>query len=149
MQLIVSFAVGLLFGLGLIVSGMANPSKVLGFLDLAGPWDPSLALVMAGAIAVGVVGFAIAGRRARSWLGLPMRLPSNRVADRRIVAGGLLFGAGWGLAGFCPGPAVVALGAGYWQAGVFVASMLGGMAVYEVAEISARGDRAHSRQPLR
>ena len=134
MYLLVSFAVGLLFGLGLIVSGMANPAKVLGFLDLAGAWDPSLALVMAGAIAVGVVGFAVAGRRARSWLGLPMQLPSNRVVDRRLIAGGLLFGAGWGLAGFCPGPAVVALGAVYWQAGVFVAAMLVGMAVYEVAE---------------
>lgn len=134
MYLLASFAVGLVFGLGLIVSGMANPAKVLGFLDLAGPWDPSLALVMAGAIAVGVVGFAIAGRRARSWLGLPMRLPANRVVDRRLIVGGLLFGAGWGLAGFCPGPAVVALGAGYWQAGVFVLAMLAGMAVYEVAE---------------
>jgi len=127
----VSFAVGLLFGLGLIVSGMANPAKVLGFLDLAGAWDPSLALVMAGAIAVGVVGFAVANRRTRSGLGLPMRLPSNRSVDRRLVAGGLLFGAGWGLAGFCPGPAVVALGAGYWKAGVFVAAMLVGMAVFE------------------
>ncbi len=133
MQLIVSFAVGLVFGLGLIVSGMANPAKVLGFLDLAGGWDPSLALVMAGAIAVGAAGFAVAGRRTLSWLGLPMRLPSNRNVDRRLVVGGLLFGAGWGLAGFCPGPAVVALGAGYWQAGVFVAAMLAGMAVHEAA----------------
>ena len=134
MHLIVSLAVGLLFGLGLIVSGMANPAKVLGFLDPAGSWDPSLALVMAGAIAVGAVGFAIAGRRAHSWLGLPMRLPANRVVDRRLIVGGLLFGAGWGLAGFCPGPAVVALGAGHWQAGVFVFAMLAGMAVYEGAE---------------
>lgn len=143
MSLLVSFAVGLLFGLGLIVSGMANPAKVLGFLDLAGPWDPSLVLVMAGAIAVGAVGFAIAGRRARSWLGLPMRLPANRLVDRRLIVGGLLFGAGWGLAGFCPGPAVVALGAGYWQAGVFVFAMLVGMAVYEVAE------RLGARQSLK
>lgn len=145
MYLLVSFAVGLLFGLGLIVSGMANPAKVLGFLDLAGAWDPSLALVMAGAIAVGVVGFAVAGRRARSWLGLPMQLPSNRVVDRRLIAGGLLFGTGWGLAGFCPGPAVVALGAGYWQAGVFVAAMLVGMAIYEVAE---RFGARRTLQPL-
>jgi uncharacterized membrane protein YedE/YeeE len=133
-HLTASFAVGLIFGIGLIISGMANPAKVLGFLDLAGAWDPSLALVMAGAVAVSAAGFAVAGRRARSWLGLPMRLPSNRIVDRRLVAGGLLFGAGWGLAGFCPGPAVVALGAGYWQAAVFVACMLVGMAVYEVAE---------------
>lgn len=143
MYLLVSLAVGLLFGLGLIISGMANPAKVLGFLDLAGPWDPSLALVMAGAIAVGAVGFGVAGRRERSWLGSPMRLPSNRAIDRRLVIGALLFGAGWGLAGFCPGPAVVALGAGYWQAGVFVAAMLVGMALYEVAE------RLGARQTLK
>ncbi|MDQ6619361.1 MAG: YeeE/YedE family protein [Pseudomonadota bacterium] len=134
MNLFISFVVGLVFGLGLIVSGMANPAKVLGFLDLTGTWDPSLALVMLGATAVGVVGFALAGRRTLSWLGLPMRLPSNRVVDQRLVVGGLLFGSGWGLAGFCPGPAVVALGAGYWQAGVFVIAMLAGMALYEVLE---------------
>ena len=130
MSLAVSFALGLLFGLGLVVSGMANPAKVLGFLDLAGAWDPSLALVMAGAIAVGVVGFAVAGRRARSWLGLPMRLPSSRNVDRRLVAGGLLFGIGWGLAGYCPGPALASLGFGGWRALVFVAAMLVGMAIF-------------------
>ena len=146
MYLLISFAVGLLFGVGLIISGMANPAKVLGFLDLAGAWDPSLALVMAGAIAVGVAGFAAAGRRAHSWLGLPIQLPSNRIVDQRLVLGGLLFGAGWGLAGFCPGPVVVALGAGYWQAGVFVASMLVGMAVYEGAErFGARRDMLSGR----
>lgn len=134
MNLAVSFALGLLFGIGLIVSGLANPAKVLAFLDVAGAWDPSLALVMAGAIAVGVVGFAAAGRRARSWLGLPMRLPSERSIDRRLILGALLFGTGWGLAGFCPGPALVALGAGSRQAMVFVAAMLAGMAVYEAAE---------------
>lgn len=138
MPLFASLSIGLIFGLGLIVSGMANPAKVLGFLDLAGSWDPSLALVMVGAIAVGVVGFAVADRRARSWLGIPMRLPSNRVVDRRLVGGGFLFGIGWGLAGFCPGPALVAVGAGYWQAVVFVAAMLAGMAVYEFAERSVR-----------
>lgn len=140
MNLLASFAVGLLFGVGLIVSGMANPQKVLGFLDLAGPWDPSLALVMAGAIAVGVIGFAAASRRAKSWLGMPMRLPATRLVDRRLLVGGLLFGAGWGLAGFCPGPAVVAFGAGYWQAAVFVAAMLAGMALFELAERYFRRD---------
>lgn len=134
MYLSVSFAVGLLFGVGLMVSGMANPAKVLGFFDLAGLWDPSLALVMAGAIAVGVAGFSIARPRAHTWLGLPMRLSANSAVDRRLIVGGLLFGAGWGLAGFCPGPALVALGAGYWQAGVFVLAMLAGMAIYELAE---------------
>ena len=89
---------------------------------------------MAAAVAVGVFGFAIAGRRTRSLLGSPMRLPSNRDIDRRLIVGGLLFGSGWGLAGFCPGPAVVALGAGYWQAAVFVGGMIAGMALYELLE---------------
>lgn len=128
----VSFVAGLLFGLGLILSGMANPAKVLGFLDLAGLWDPSLALVMVGAIAVAMVAFRLAGRRQRSLLGEPMRLPARSDIDRRLVLGGLGFGIGWGLAGFCPGPALVALGAGELKAVVFVAAMLAGMAAFEV-----------------
>lgn len=107
-----SLLAGLVFGLGLIVSGMANPAKVLGFLDLAGRWDPSLAFVMAGAIGVGVMSFAVAKRRTLSFLGAEMRLPTARDIDRRLVVGGLLFGVGWGVAGFCPGPALVALGMG-------------------------------------
>jgi uncharacterized membrane protein YedE/YeeE len=127
----VAFAIGLLFGLGLIVSRMADPAKVLGFLDLAGPWDPSLALVMAGAVGVGSIGFFAIRRRAKSLLGLPMQFPTARGIDRKLVIGGLLFGIGWGLAGFCPGPALVALGAGYGKALVFVASMLVGMVAFE------------------
>jgi uncharacterized membrane protein YedE/YeeE len=127
----IAFAVGLLFGLGLIVSRMADPAKVLGFLDLAGPWDPSLALVMVGAIAIGSVGFFAARRRTKSLLGLPMQIPAARAIDRKLVVGALLFGIGWGLAGFCPGPALVALGAGYDKALVFVASMLVGMAAFD------------------
>ncbi len=123
--------VGLLFGLGLLISGMTNPAKVLGFLDLAGPWDPSLALVMGSAIAVGSVGFAIARRRSASLLGLPMRLPTNRTVDRRLALGAAIFGAGWGLAGFCPGPALVALGTGAPQAVWFVLAMLAGMAIVD------------------
>ncbi len=134
MKTVVAFIVGLVFGVGLIVSGMADPAKVLGFLDVAGAWDPSLALVMAGAIGVGLVGFAVAGRLHATLLGLPMQLPHKRAVDRRVVAGGLLFGAGWGLAGFCPGPAVVALGAGYGKAAVFVAAMLVGMAIFDVLQ---------------
>ena len=125
-----SLIAGLVFGIGLIVSGMADPAKVLGFLDLAGAWDPSLALVMVGAIAVGVVGFAAAKRRRQSLLGLPMQLPTAGTVDRRLVAGGLMFGIGWGLAGFCPGPALVALGMGSAKAVVFVLAMLAGMAVH-------------------
>jgi uncharacterized protein len=129
-----AFVAGLIFGIGLIVSGMASPAKVLGFLDLAGRWDPSLALVMVGAIAVGVIGFAVAGKREATLLGTPMQLPTTRSIDRRLIAGSVLFGIGWGLAGFCPGPALVALGAGYLKALVFVAAMVAGMYGYAAIE---------------
>ena len=129
-----AFVAGLVFGLGLIVAGMANPAKILGFLDIAGTWDPSLALVMAGAIAVGLVAFALARRQTLSVLGLPMQLPSQRTVDARLVGGSLVFGIGWGLAGFCPGPAIVALGAGYAKAAVFVVAMLLGMGAFELIE---------------
>lgn len=138
MNLLFSALAGLVFGLGLIVSGMADPAKVLGFLDLAGAWDPSLALVMAGAIAVGSVAFFIAGRRRLSYLGLPLHLPTARRIDRRLLLGSLLFGIGWGVAGFCPGPALVALGMGEPKALVFVAAMLAGMALFEVLERVAK-----------
>lgn len=124
--LIAAFA-GLLFGLGLIVSGMASPTKVLGFLDLAGAWDPSLAFVMAGAIAVGLPAFAWA-RRAK------VQMPQTTRIDRRLVGGSLLFGIGWGLVGLCPGPALVVLGLGDAKALGFVAAMLAGMAIFEVLE---------------
>lgn len=134
MQILTSLLAGLVFGFGLILSGMADPAKVLGFLDLAGAWDPSLALVMAGAIAVGLPAFALARRRSQSLIGAPMRLPTARQIDRRLVGGSLLFGIGWGIAGFCPGPALVALGMGLAPALVFVAAMVAGMAVFEATE---------------
>ena len=126
-----SFVSGLVFGVGLLVSGLANPAKVLAFLDLAGAWDPSLAFVMAGAIAVASGAFALAGRRSATLIGTPMRLPSSRTIDRPLILGSVVFGIGWGLAGFCPGPALVALGAGQAKALAFVAAMLAGMALYE------------------
>lgn len=138
MSIFTSLLAGLVFGLGLILSGMASPAKVLGFLDLAGAWDPSLALVMVGAIAVGWVAFAIARRRETTLLGLELKLPAARHIDRRLIGGSLLFGAGWGVAGFCPGPALVALGMGEIKAVVFVAAMLAGMAVFELLERRAR-----------
>lgn len=125
---------GAVFGVGLIVSGMADPAKVLGFLDLAGTWDPSLAFVMAGAIAVGVIAFAFARKRTVSVLGLQMRMPTATQIDRRLVGGSMLFGIGWGIAGFCPGPALVAFGMGERKAAVFVVAMLVGMALFELME---------------
>jgi uncharacterized protein len=129
-----SLLAGLIFGLGLILSGMASPAKVLGFLDLAGAWDPSLALVMLGAIAVGLISFTAVQQRTRSLLDLPMQLPGNRRIDRRLIGGSLLFGIGWGLAGFCPGPALVALGMGEGKAVVFVVAMLAGMKLFDWLE---------------
>lgn len=134
MHFLTSLLAGLVFGLGLILSGMADPHKVLGFLDVAGPWDPSLALVMAGAIAVGVVAFTIAKRRTSSLLGVDLKLPMARHIDRRLVGGSLLFGVGWGIAGFCPGPALAALGMGELKAAVFVGAMLLGMGIFELLE---------------
>ena len=134
MFIFTSLLAGLVFGLGLIVSGMANPAKVLGFLDLTGNWDPSLALVMAGAISISFFAFLVAQKRSRSLIGADMRLPGGRHIDRRLVVGGLLFGVGWGIAGFCPGPGLVALGMGEVKALVFVASMLTGMITFEFLE---------------
>jgi len=134
MLVLTSLLAGLLFGLGLIISGMANPVKVQGFLDLAGNWDPSLAMVMAGAIGIGGLAFLLARRRQLSLLGLPMQLPANNAITTRLVLGSAAFGIGWGMAGFCPGPALVAMGAGYPKAAGFVAAMIAGMAVFELAE---------------
>ena len=125
------FISGLVFGLGLILAGMADPLKVKGFLDLAGAWDPSLALVMAGAIALGAVAFARVKGRALSWTGAHIEIPANHTIDARLILGGVLFGAGWGIGGFCPGPALVALGSGMGAAGIFVAAMLAGMVIHD------------------
>ena len=134
MNVFTSLLAGLVFGLGLIVSGMANPAKVLGFLDLGGAWDPSLALVMAGAVGVGTVAFAFTRRRTLSLLGSKMTLPTSRRIDRPLVVGSLLFGIGWGVAGFCPGPGLVGVGMGEVKAIIFVAAMLAGMGLFEWLE---------------
>ncbi len=125
------FIVGLLFGWGLLISGMTDPGKVIGFLDLTGLWDPSLALVMGGAIAVGFFAFGSAKKRTRNFLGGALHLPTSRDIDKRLILGALLFGAGWGLAGFCPGPVIVSMAAGQPKAAVFVVAMLVGMLVFE------------------
>lgn len=122
---------GLVFGLGLLASGMTDPAKVKGFLDLFGAWDPSLALVMGGAIAIGFFAFRIARGRSTSWSGEPMDVPKSSVVDRRLLLGGVLFGAGWGVAGYCPGPAIVAASAGSLAAVGFVVAMLLGMVLHD------------------
>ena len=134
MQLMMAFLTGLVFGLGLILSGMTDPSKVIGFLDLAGPWDPSLAFVMAGAVLVGAIAYQFAKGRKTSFLGDAMRLPTARQIDRRLVLGSLAFGVGWGLAGYCPGPALVSVVQGGTKPLIFVAAMLVGMAIFEIQD---------------
>lgn len=134
MNLAISFVTGLVFGIGLIVSGMSDPAKVLAFLDLAGRWDPSLMLVMGGAIAIGFGAFRIAARRTTTLLGRPLQLPTPGRIDRRLLAGSALFGIGWGLAGICPGPGFVLLGSGRVQGAVFVLALLAGMLVFELQQ---------------
>ena len=134
MKSFMALLAGLLFGLGLILSGMADPSKVLGFLDLAGNWDPSLAFVMGGALLVGSLVFPFAKKRSKSILGDTMRLPTATQIDRRLVLGGLTFGVGWGLAGYCPGPALASVAQGGMKPLLFFAAMLTGMALYELLE---------------
>lgn len=130
--ILVALICGCIFGFGLIISGMVNPAKVLNFLDINGSWDPSLGLVMVGAILVGLIAFSIAKHRKLSFLGSEMRLPNMRTIDMKLVIGSILFGIGWGLAGFCPGPALVALGLFAIKPLVFVLAMLSGMAIFEV-----------------
>jgi uncharacterized protein len=134
MQVLMAFIVGLVFGIGLILAGMTDPAKVQGFLDLAGQWDPSLAFVMGGAILVGMLVFPFAAKRERALLGDIMRLPTATQIDRRLVFGGLAFGAGWGLAGFCPGPALASLASGRSEVLLFTGAMLVGMGVFEILE---------------
>lgn len=124
--------IGLLFGAGLAVSGMMNPAKVLGFLDVAGDWDPTLALVIAGALIVALPATLVARRRSRPLLAERFDMPTRRTIDVPLIAGSALFGLGWGLVGFCPGPAFAALATGLWQPGLFVVAMLAGMLVFHV-----------------
>ena len=131
MQRVIEFVLGLTFGLGLLISGMTDPGKVQGFLDLAGLWDPSLAFVMGGGVMVGLFGFGWAKKQTLSLSGAPFQWPEMTLIDRPLVLGSLMFGMGWGLAGFCPGPALVAMAAGSDKALVFVLAMMAGMALFE------------------
>lgn len=121
------FLVGLLFGIGLLISGMTNPAKVIGFLDISGQWDPSLIFVMGGAAAIGFFGFRFAKSRRESFFGRVINLNDFKTIDAKLILGSAIFGIGWGLSGFCPGPAIVAIGTGAWQSVLFVVAMMIGM----------------------
>ncbi len=135
MGALLALLAGLVFGIGLLMSGMTDPAKVQGFLDLAGRWDPSLAFVMGGAILVAIGAFTLARRRAaagrKSWSGEPIELSTSKTIDARLLGGGVLFGIGWGVAGFCPGPALVAMSGGFAPALWFVPAMLAGMVLHD------------------
>ena len=122
------YLIGVLFGFGLLISGMSNPQKVLSFLDISGKWDPSLLFVMGGAVLVGLAGFYLVSKRSEAFFGGALHIPTRRDISRPLIIGSLVFGAGWGIAGFCPGPAIVALGSGHLKALVFVIAMMVGMA---------------------
>jgi uncharacterized protein len=136
------FLIACLFSLGLCISGLVAPRKVLAFLDLFGAWDPSLIFTMGGGLVVAAVSYAATRNRAASLLGEPMQIPSNSTIDARLIGGSLLFGAGWGLAGVCPGPAIVNLGFLSGPAAVFVAAMMIGMALYELSNRAAAARRS-------
>lgn len=136
-KIVSAFAVGLLFGLGLLVSGMADPAKVLAFLDVTGRWDPSLAFVMAGAVAVSATGYFVARRRGRPLLASRLEIPTRRDLDPRLIAGAAVFGLGWGLAGLCPGPALTLLTVAPAQAVTFVVAMVVGMLAFHLLPAAA------------
>lgn len=138
----IALLAGLIFGIGLILSEMANPAKVLSFLDMTGSWDPSLAFVMIGAISIGAIAFTVARRRGQTYLGSSLQLPTSRVIDKRLILGSLAFGIGWGMAGICPGPGLVLVGAGNLHGIVFVIAMLLGMGIFELLE---RSRTSHSK----
>ena len=134
MKNIYALLAGLIFGLGLIVSGMANPEKVIGFLNIFGRWDPSLAFVMGGAIFIGVFSFKYIVKREKTLLGGSLHLSNEKSINKRLIFGSLIFGLGWGLAGFCPGPALVSLGMGSLKGALFVIAMLAGMLTFKLVQ---------------
>ncbi len=147
MNLVAAFVAGLLFGVGLVVSQMIDPAKVLGFLDIAGDWDPSLGFVMAGALAVAAPGYILARRLLRPLCADEFASPATAEVDQRLIIGALLFGAGWGLVGYCPGPALASLGFGNRQTLLFVIAMLGGMAAYAAFDRYRRATISRASTP--
>lgn len=136
---IASLVTGTIFGAGLALSDMINPGRVLGFLDLAGKWDPSLAFVMAGAILPMAMAYLVSSRMGSPLLDKRFFIPENRVLDRQLITGAALFGIGWGLVGFCPGPAIAGLVYGMWQPWLFVLAMLAGMLLHRIVTPAAQG----------
>ncbi|AFL52479.1 putative membrane protein YedE/YeeE [Sinorhizobium fredii] len=132
-RMLAAIVCGLIFGAGLVISDMINPGRVLAFLDVAGSWDPSLAFVMGGALIPSAVANIIRSRGSAPLLDSRFYVPTNRSIDWKLVTGAALFGLGWGLVGFCPGPAIAALSTGRWEAALFVAAMLVGMLVYRLS----------------
>lgn len=132
MQIMIAFVTGLIFGLGLILSGMTNPAKIIGFLDIFGDWDPALALVMIGALIVSATSFQLIKKNKKTYFGQQLNLPANNKIDHKLIIGSLIFGIGWGLAGYCPGPALVSVMHGGYQPVIFVLSMLAGMGIFEI-----------------
>lgn len=136
---IIGLLAGLLFGFGLLLSGMTNPAKVQGFLDVFGAWDISLALVMGGGLAVAIIGVKLAKRQQTSWIGTSIDMPTKTTINKKLLIGSMLFGIGWGLVGICPGPGIVLLGTGQWQAYVFIPAMMIGMLIYQWLEPKLNG----------
>lgn len=130
MQILIALLAGLVFGLGLILSGMTNPDNIQNFLDVSGNWDPALLFVMVGAILVSAIAFFWIKKRSSSLLGVPIQLPTNKIIDKKLIIGAALFGLGWGLGGFCPGPAIAALITQSEESGLFIVSMVVGMLVF-------------------
>ncbi len=139
-SLVPAIVVGLIFGAGLALSDMINPARVLAFLDVAGNWDPTLAFVLGGALIPSAIGYWLSRRMKRPLFDQQFRIPQNRTVEPKLLAGAAIFGIGWGLAGFCPGPAIAALGFGLWQPWLFVLAMLAGMWAHRIV---------HDSQPAR
>lgn len=139
MNVFAALLVGVIFGAGLAISDMMNPARVQAFLDIAGAWDPTLLFVMAAALLPTMAAYLIRRRLARPLLSERFFIPENRIVDRQLIVGAAIFGAGWGLAGFCPGPALAALVSGAWQPWLFAAAMLAGMAIHRFTATAERG----------
>jgi uncharacterized membrane protein YedE/YeeE len=143
MRILAAYIVGLLFGLGIAISGMINPAKVINFFDIAGTWDPSLIFVMGGALVTTFIGYRLVFGRAKPLLGEKFAQPASDQIDMRLIGGSALFGIGWGIAGFCPGGALPALGTGRWEVFAFTAALIAGIVIARRTQnMTSRAGRA-------